>query len=212
MAKEVTMEQIAMLDEMVARAQAAAKIIETYDQERIDRLCQAVAVELYDLKNWAPLCDEAVEETGLGNAVSKRAKRNKIKLILRDCLRTKSVGAIEEIPEKGLVKYAKPVGVIGSLVPTTNPCLTPAGQIIYAIKARDVVIFSPHPRAKKVTNKCIQIMRDVLVREGAPADIAQCIELPSIALTQELMKRVATSRRKVDVVTRVADTKGTYGS
>jgi len=190
MAKEVTMEQIAMLDEMVARAQAAAKIIETYDQERIDRLCQAVAVELYDLKNWAPLCDEAVEETGLGNAVSKRAKRNKIKLILRDCLRTKSVGAIEEIPEKGLVKYAKPVGVIGSLVPTTNPCLTPAGQIIYAIKARDVVIFSPHPRAKKVTNKCIQIMRDVLVREGAPADIAQCIELPSIALTQELMKRV----------------------
>ena len=190
MAKEVTMEQIEMLDEMVARARAAAKIIEGYDQERVDRLCQAVAVELYDLKNWAPLCDEAVEETGLGNAVSKRGKRNKVKLILRDCLRNKSVGAIEEIPEKGLVKYAKPVGVIGSLVPTTNPCLTPAGQIIYAIKARDVVIFSPHPRAKKVTNKCIQIMRDVLVREGAPADIAQCIEQPSIALTQELMKRV----------------------
>lgn len=189
MAKEVTLEQIEILDEMVARARKAAAIIETYDQERVDRLCQAVAAELYDLKNWAPLCDEAVEETGLGDPISKRGKRNKLKLILRDCLRNKSVGAIEKIPEKGLVKYAKPVGVIASLVPTTNPCLTPAGQIIYAIKARDVMICSPHPRAKNVTNKCVDMIRNVLVREGAPADIIQGIQQPSIALTQELMKR-----------------------
>lgn len=183
------MEQIQMLEEKVAKAKAAAAVIETYDQARVDHLCRAVAAALYDLKTWAPLCDEAVDETGLGDKVSKRNKRNKLKLILRDCLRSKSVGAIEEIPEKGLVKYAKPVGVIASLVPTTNPCLTPAGQIIYAIKARDVMICSPHPRAKNVTNKCINIVRDVLVREGAPADIIQGIEEPSIALTQELMKR-----------------------
>ena len=106
-----------------------------------------------------------------------------MELILRDCLRQKSVGVIEEIPEKGIVKYAKPVGVIASLVPTTNPCLTPAGQVIYAIKARDVIICSPHPRAKKVTNKCINIIRETLVREGAPADIIQGIEDPSINLT-----------------------------
>ena len=99
------------------------------------------------------------------------------------------MGVIEEIPEKGIVKYAKPVGVIASLVPTTNPCLTPAGQVIYAIKARDVIICSPHPRAKKTTNKCINIIRETLVREGAPADIIQGIEEPSITLTQELMKR-----------------------
>ncbi len=189
MAKEVTAEQIAMLEEMVARARKAAAIIETYDQERVDRLCRAVTAALYDLKTWAPLCDEAVDETGLGDKVTKRGKRNKLKLILRDCLRAKSVGAIETIPEKGLVKYAKPVGVIASLVPTTNPCLTPAGQSIFAIKARDVIICSPHPRAKVVTNKCVDIIRDVLVREGAPADIIQCIKEPSIALTQELMKR-----------------------
>ncbi len=189
MSREVTPEEIAMLEEMVARARKAAAVIETYDQARVDRLCQAVTAALYDLKVWAPLCDEAVDETGLGDKVTKRNKRNKLKLILRDCLRNKSVGAIEEIPEKGLVKYAKPVGVIASLVPTTNPCLTPAGQVIYAIKARDVIICSPHPRAKVVTNRCIDIIRDVLVREGAPADIIQGIKTPSIALTQELMKR-----------------------
>ena len=189
MAKEVTAEQIQMLDEMVARAQKAADIIATYDQARVDRLCQAVAAAVCDMKVWAQLSDEAVDETGLGDKVTKRNKRNKIKLILRDCLRQKSVGVIEEIPEKGIVKYAKPVGVIASLVPTTNPCLTPAGQIVYAIKARDVIICSPHPRAKKTTNKCINIIREALVREGAPADIIQGIEEPSIALTQELMKR-----------------------
>ncbi len=189
MAKEVTPEQIAMMEEMVAKAKKAAAVIESYDQERVDRLCQAVAAALYDLKVWAELSDEAVDETGLGDKVTKRNKRNKLKLILRDCLRSKSVGVIEEIPEKGLVKYAKPVGVIASLVPTTNPCLTPAGQILYAIKARDVIICSPHPRAKKVTMKCINIIRDTLVREGAPADIIQGIEQPSISQTQELMKR-----------------------
>ncbi len=178
-----------MVEEMVAKARKAAAVIETYDQARVDHLCQAVAAALYDLKVWAPLCDEAVDETQLGDKVTKRNKRNKLKLILRDCLRNKSVGAIEEIPEKGLVKYAKPVGVIASLVPTTNPCLTPAGQAIFAIKARDVLICSPHPRAKNVTNKCVNIIRETLVREGAPADIIQCIEQPSVALTKELMSR-----------------------
>lgn len=189
MAKEVSTEQIQALEEMVARARAAADVIATYDQEQVDRLCQAVAAAVCDMKVWGPICDEAVDETGLGDKVSKRNKRNKIKLILRDCLRNKSVGIIEELPEKGLVKYAKPVGVIATLVPTTNPCLTPAGQIVYAIKARDVLICSPHPRAKNVTNKCINIIREALVREGAPADIIQGIQEPSIALTQELMKR-----------------------
>ena len=189
MAKEVTPEQIAQIDEMVARAHTALDIIETYDQQRVDRLCQAVAAAVCDMKVWAPICDEAVDETSLGDKVTKRNKRNKIKLILRDCLRQPSVGIIEENPAKGLVKYAKPAGVIASLVPTTNPCLTPAGQIVYAIKARDVMICSPHPRAKVVTNKIIDIIRATLVREGAPADIIQGIKDPSINLTKVLMER-----------------------
>lgn len=189
MAHEVTQEEIRMIEEKVARARVAADVIASYDQARVDKLCQAVAAALVNMKTWAALSDEAVDETALGDKVTKRNKRNKIKLILRDCLRSKSVGVIEELPEKGIAKYAKPVGVIASLVPTTNPCLTPGGQIIYAIKARDVMICSPHPRAKNVTNKCINIIRETLVREGAPADIIQGIEQPSIALTAELMKR-----------------------
>lgn len=189
MAHEVTPEQIAALDEQVARARKAAAIIATYDQKTVDRLCQAVTAAVANATTWAQLCDEAVDETRLGDKVTKRNKRTKLKLILRECMRQKSVGMIEYDAVKGISKYAKPVGVIASLVPTTNPCLTPAGQIIYAIKARDVIICSPHPRAKVVTNKCINIIREALVKEGAPADIIQGIEEPSIALTQELMKR-----------------------
>ena len=187
---KLTEKQIAELEEMIAKAKKAEAIIETYDQERVDHLCRAVAWAISNLKTWEPLSREAVEETGLGEFQSKVNKRNKIRLILRDCLRQKSIGIIEDIPEKGLTKYGKPVGLIGCLVPTTNPCLTPAGQAIFAIKARDVMIFSPHPRAKEVTNKTVEIMRQALVNEGAPADIFQCIKNPSIELTDELMKRV----------------------
>lgn len=187
--RQATPEEIQIAEEKIARARAAQKILATYDEDRVNRLCQAVAAALVDMKTWGPICDEAVEETRLGDAVSKRNKRNKIKLILRECLRNKASGIIEEIPEKGIVKYAKPAGVIASLVPTTNPCLTPAGQILYAIKCRDTVVFSPHPRAKNVTNKTINLIRDVLIREGAPADIIQGIEKPSIPQGSEIMKR-----------------------
>ena len=88
-----------------------------------------------------------IAEAGLGDHVSRMGKRMKIRGVLRDALRQRSVGIIEELPEKGIAKYGKPVGVSGCRVPTTNPDLTPAGNAIYAIKARDVVIFSPHPRA-----------------------------------------------------------------
>ena len=98
MAREITPEELEMLEVIVARARAAADIIATYDEQKLNRLCQAVAAALYDLKTWGQLCDEAVDETRLGDKVTKRGKRNKIKLILRDCLRAKSVGIIEEDP------------------------------------------------------------------------------------------------------------------
>lgn len=189
LAKEVDPAQLAELDGLVARARKAQAVIENYDQERIDHLCRAAAWATYNLKTWKSLAYEAVEETRLGDPVTKVGKRNKVRLILRDALRAKSVGVIEENKEKGLTKYAKPVGVIASLVPTTNPCLTPAGQVIYSLKARDAIIFSPHPRAKVVTNKVIDLIREALVKEGAPADLIQGIQDPTITLSQELMKR-----------------------
>jgi sulfoacetaldehyde dehydrogenase len=97
------------------------------------------------------------------------------------------MGVIEEIPEKGIVKYAKPAGVIASLIPTTNPEQTPPVTGIYALKCKDAVIFSPHPRAKRTTSEVVRVMREALRRQGAPEDIFQVVERPSIPLTQELM-------------------------
>jgi sulfoacetaldehyde dehydrogenase len=99
------------------------------------------------------------------------------------------VGVIEELPEKGLVKYGKPAGIIACIVPTTNPDLTPAGNAIYAIKARDVVIFSPHPRSKKTSFETVRLMRDALERAGAPPDILQCLTQVNIPMSQALMAR-----------------------
>ena len=191
MSKELTPEELAQLnleaEELMAKAREALKVIETYDQARVDRLCQAVAAAVYPLKIWGELSDEAVDETHLGDKVTKRNKRNKIKLVLRDISRQRSVGIIEEDKERGLVKYGKPAGVVCALVPTTNPCLTPVTQAIFAIKARDTIVFSPHPRAKKVTAKTINLMREALVKEGAPADIIQVIDNPSNPMTKIIM-------------------------
>lgn len=162
--KTLTEEQQQELDLAFEKARKALAIIETYDQERVDRLCQAVAWAVSNKKTFERLTDMGIEESGLGDPESRMNKRFKIRGILRDALRQKSVGIIEEIPEKGIVKYAKPAGIISSIVPTTNPDLTPAGTAIYAIKARDVVIFSPHPRAKKLHMKqsklCVKHLKE----------------------------------------------------
>ena len=91
------------------------------------------------------------------------------------------------MPEKGIVKYAKPAGVIVSLIPSTNPELTPPGNGIYALKCKDAVIFSPHPASKQTTFEMVKVMRKTLRKLGAPEDLFQCVEAPSIPLSQELM-------------------------
>src|ERR1043165_2808936 len=133
-AKPISSDQQQELDDALARARKALAIIETYDQARVDRLCQAVAWAVANKRTFTRLVDEGIKERGLGEAGSRVGKRMKIRGVLRDALRQKSVGIIEEIPEKGIVKYGKPVGVIACIVPTTNPDLTPAGNAIYAIK------------------------------------------------------------------------------
>ncbi|HLO18632.1 MAG TPA: aldehyde dehydrogenase family protein [Anaerolineales bacterium] len=185
--RAITPEEKAYAAELLARARAAQKIVESYDQARVDRLCQAIAWATANEKTFARIAVMGVEESGLGDPVGRVNKRFKIMGILRDVLRQKSVGIIEEIPEKGIVKYGKPVGVIASIVPTTNPELTPPGVGIFAMKCRDAVIFAPHPRSKKTTFDMVRVMREALRREGAPEDLFQCVEKPSIPLSQELM-------------------------
>jgi sulfoacetaldehyde dehydrogenase len=161
--------------------------IADYDQARVDRLAQAIGWALGNEATFTRLAHMSVDESGIGDREGRVAKRFKIHGILRDALRTKSVGVIEDDPVKGIVKYAKPAGVIASVVPMTNPELTPPGTAIYAIKARDAVIFSPHPRTTRTTNEVVRILREVMASEGTPADVFQCVEEPSIPLSQELM-------------------------
>jgi sulfoacetaldehyde dehydrogenase len=187
--RAITGEQQQELDAAFERARRALAVIETYDQARVDRLCQAVAWAVANKRTFSRLVDMGIAESGLGDAESRMGKRMKIRGVLRDALRQKSVGIIEELPEKGIVKYGKPVGIIACIVPTTNPDLTPAGNAIYAIKARDVVIFSPHPRSKKTSFETVRLMREALEREGAPADILQCLTKVNIPMSQSLMAR-----------------------
>ncbi|GIK83175.1 MAG: hypothetical protein BroJett024_42800 [Alphaproteobacteria bacterium] len=187
--KNITEEQQRELDDVFERARAALAIIETYDQKRVDRLCQAVAWSVANKRTFTRLVDMGIAESGLGDAVSRMGKRMKIRGILRDALRQKSVGIIEELPDKGIAKYGKPAGIVACIVPTTNPDLTPAGNAIYGIKARDVVVFSPHPRSKKTSFETVRLMREALEREGAPADILQCLTRVNIPMSQALMAR-----------------------
>ena len=128
----------------------------------------------------------SVDESGMGSPEPKR--RAKVQGVLRDALRQKSIGVIEEIPDKGIVKYAKPAGVIASLIPVTSPYVTPITIAIYAIKCKDAVIFSPHPGSRKTTNETVRVMRAALRKLGAPEDLLQCVERPSIPLANELMR------------------------
>jgi sulfoacetaldehyde dehydrogenase len=97
------------------------------------------------------------------------------------------MGIVEEIPEKGITKYAKPAGVIAALIPVTSPYVTPVGMAIYAVKCKDAVIFSPHPGSRKTTRETVRVMRAALEALGAPVDLLQCVEKPSIPLANALM-------------------------
>ena len=185
--RAITDEEKAYADGLLAKARTAMKQVEDYDQAKVDRLCQALGWATANEKTFTRIARMGVEESGLGDPDGRVSKRFKVMGILRDVLRQKSVGIIEEISEKGIVKYGKPAGVVASIIPTTNPELTPPGVGIFAMKCKDAVIFSPHPRSKKTTYEMVQVMREVMKREGAPPDLFQCIEKPSIPLSQYLM-------------------------
>jgi sulfoacetaldehyde dehydrogenase len=188
MAKEITPEDLKILEDLVARARKVQPIIENYTQEQVDRMCQAVAWAAGNPRDFERLCWMGVDESGAGDRAGRYGKRHKILGVLRDALRQKSVGIVEMLPEKGLVRYAKPAGLIVSLIPMTNPELTPIVTAIYALKARDVTIFSPHPRTKKTTFEVIRLMREALKSIGEPEDFLQCIENPNLAMVDQIMK------------------------
>lgn len=177
--------------ELVERAHQAQKIAEKFTQEQVDELAYAISYEIGTndalVKELAEL---AMEETELGDVPSKIAKvKGKCRGILYDVKGVKTVGITEEIPEKGLVRISKPVGVIGSLVPSTQPEMHPIVQSIFAMKARDAIIFAPHPRGKKTSVRTVEVIRGIIKKYGAPEDLIICIPNPSVDITNELMKQ-----------------------
>jgi sulfoacetaldehyde dehydrogenase len=184
-ARTITAEETAVVQELVGKARAAMREIEPYDQATVDRLCQAVAWAGGNEQSAIRLANMSVDESGMGKREPTR--RAKVLGILRDALRQKSIGIIEEDAARGLVKYAKPAGVIASLIPVTSPYVTPVSIAIYAIKCKDAVIFSPHPSSRKTTIETVRLMRAALHKQGVPEDVLQVVEQPSIPLANALM-------------------------
>jgi sulfoacetaldehyde dehydrogenase len=183
--RTVTVDETAIAQDRLGRARAAMHAIAEYGQADVDRLCRAIAWATANPDTAARLANMSVDESGMGSREPSR--RGKVLGVLRDALRQKSIGVIEEIPEKGIVKYAKPAGVIASLIPVTSPYITPITVAIYALKCKDAVIFSPHPASRKTTFETVRLMRAALAALGMPEDVLQCVERPSIPLARELM-------------------------
>jgi acyl-CoA reductase-like NAD-dependent aldehyde dehydrogenase len=185
MARLITAEETDTVHALVDRARAAMAAIADYEQATVDRICQAVGWAGGNLETATRLANMSVDESGMGRREPTR--RAKVQGILRDALRQKSMGIIDEDPVRGLVKYAKPAGVIAALIPVTSPYVTPVGIAIYAIKAKDAVIFSPHPSSRNTTIETVRIMRAALTKLGVAEDVLQVVERPSIPLANALM-------------------------
>lgn len=176
--------------ELVARSRAAQQQIENATQEQVDRWIRGMVYAVCKPGMDEELARETVEETQLGNYRGKFLKISvKTRAALMDIVGDKSVGVIEELPERNIVKIAKPIGVIGALSPSTNPEATPVIKAINAVKGRNSIIVCPHPRAKFVNAKICNLMREALVKMGAPADLVIPIEQPSVEKTNEVMKQ-----------------------
>jgi sulfoacetaldehyde dehydrogenase len=175
---------------LVERARKAQKVAEGYTQEDVDRITKILAYELTREPVKEELAALALEESRLGDYPSKLGKiEKKVKGIYRDIMNEKSVGIVEEIPEKGLKRALKPVGVIAGLIPSTQPEMLPMSKALFALKARDAIIFAPHPRGRRTTIRTTEIMRSVLKKNGYPEDLLISCEEVSLDVTNELMKQ-----------------------
>ncbi|MCJ2131406.1 acylating sulfoacetaldehyde dehydrogenase [Methylobacterium sp. E-045] len=172
------------------KARAAQRDFATVDQETADAAVRALAWALYNPDHARELAGLAVEDTGLGNIPDKiRKKQRKTFGTLRDLLRASSVGVIERDEAKGLVKYAKPMGVIGAVTPSTNPGATPVNKAMMAIKGRNAIVIAPSPLGYRTTARIVELMRQELDKIGLPDDLVQILPSPVTKdSTEALMK------------------------
>ena len=164
---------------LVAGGRSAMAKFAHSDQERVDEVITALAWSIYKPEHARELAEIAVRTTGLGNVADKIVKnRRKTFGTLRDLLRARTVGLIEEDPARGLMIYAKPVGVVAAVTPSTNPAATPVNKAMMAVKGRNAVIVAPSPLAYVTTSRAVELMRGALERVGALRDLVQILPEP----------------------------------
>src|ERR1041385_7379431 len=202
-------ERMAYLERLVSQARSAAAVFTQFTQEDVDRIVKAIV--LAGLEQAQHLARLAIEETRLGLLEDKAIKTMVATEFVYNYVRDKpSVGVIREFPERGLVEVAEPIGLIFSVTPITNPTATVLFKCIMAIKTRNAVIFAPHPKAWRCCREAIRIMYEAAVKHGAPEGVFTCVESPTIADNQYLMRHKDV--RLIDATGGPGAVKAAYGS
>ena len=180
-------DSVEKLEEAIARIRKAQAVFATYTQEQVDKIFFAAASAANKAR--IPLAKMAVEETGMGIVEDKVIKNNYASEYIYNAYKdTKTCGVIEEDSAYGIKKVAEPIGVIAAVIPTTNPTSTAIFKCLLALKTRNAIIISPHPRAKGSTIAAAKLVLEAAVEAGAPEGIIDWIDVPSLDLTNTVMK------------------------
>ena len=184
-------DNVESLERALTRVRKAQEIFGTYSQEQVDKIFAAAAIAANQAR--IPLAEMAVEETGMGIVEDKVIKNHYAAEYIYNAYRyTKTCGVIEEDKAYGIKKLAEPIGVIAAVIPTTNPTSTVIFKTLIALKTRNGIIISPHPRAKNSSIQAAKIILDAAVKAGAPEGIIDWIDAPSLDLTNMVMKEADT--------------------
>src|ERR1700693_1325581 len=176
----------------VENAYAAWQKYRSYSQEQVDALVERVASAAR--ANARRLAELAVEETGYGNARDKLAKNLLASDVLPRAMRgLKTVGVLREIPEEKIVEIGVPMGVVAAILPTTNPTSTAIYKTLIALKAGNGIVLAPHPRARACTCETASVLTEAAVKAGAPEGLIQCLTVPTVEGTNELMRHRRTA-------------------
>ena len=188
--KEIVTPVIDNVDALLAKMKAmkkAQEIFSTYSQEQVDKIFFEAAVAANKMR--IPLAKMAVEETGMGIVEDKVIKNHYASEYIYNAYRnSKTCGVIEEDTAFGIKKIAEPIGLIAAVIPTTNPTSTAIFKTLISLKTRNAIIISPHPRAKESTIAAAKVVLEAAVKAGAPEGIIGWIDVPSLELTNEVMK------------------------
>jgi len=178
------------VEEIVERARAAQKIYEKYDQSQVNLLVEAVAWAILEPKRNQELAELAVQDTGLGDVADKFKKNFRKTLgLVRDLNNAKTVGIISEDLKTGLTEYARPVGVVAAITPSTNPGATPINKILNALKCRNAVVIAPSPKGQSTCARLLEFVHHQLDLVKAPRDLVQMLPSPITKdSTNELMR------------------------